>query len=131
MGSTAKLLANSVLPPHHLLLLTGLTHTQGKRRVTTCTIAHKTLLLRKHTSTHTSHSLPFPFHSPPLRLTLALGTTEKLPGCSCKVIKEALTAHWFRPPQSGVYWVTLEEGCGSGHQDRAVKMGSADTGTTS
>ena len=82
--------------------------------------------LQNHTQTH-KHSalLSFPLvHTlPSLRLTLALGTTEELPGCSCKVIKEALTAHWFRPPQSGLYWVTLEEGCGSGHQKRAVKVG--------
>ena len=81
---------------------------------------------QNHQQTHKySALLSFPLvHTlPSLRLTLALGTTEELPGCSCKVIKEALTAHWFRPPQSGLYWVTLEEGCGSGHQKRAVKVG--------
>ena len=97
-----------------------MTHTERAREsdYQQCTITHNTLSSR-HTQVHTP--------SPPLRLTLALGTTKELPGCSCKVIKEALTAHWFRPPQSGVYWITLEEGCGSGHQKRVVQVGLADT----
>ena len=72
---------------------------------------------------------PLPSH--PIRLTVALGTTMETPGYSCKEIKEALTAHWFRPPQSGLYWITLEEGCGSGLQKRVVQVGLADTGTGS
>ena len=115
MSNTARVLSSQLLTPHHLLHIMN-SHAQIEQewRVTMSTL-HK--------------NYPFPSHpSPPLRLTLALGTTEELPGCSCKVIKEALTAHWFRPPQSGVYWVTLEEGCGSGHQDRAVKVGPTDTG---
>ena len=77
------------------------------------------------------HTCTHPLLLSPLRLTLATGTSQELPGCSCKDTKEALTAHWFRPPQSGLYWITLEEGCGSGLQKRAVQVGLADTGTAS
>ena len=80
-----------------------------------------------HTGTH---NLPYPSSpsqplllSPSRRLSLALGITEDLPGCSCKEIKEALTVPRRPRPQSGLYWITLEEGCRSGLQKRAVKVG--------
>ena len=97
--------------------VTSLTYTNLKKTDITCRITHRHTYTPLFSPSLLSHILPS------FRLTLALGTTEELPGCSCKVIKEALTAHWFRPPQSGLYWVTLEEGCGSGHQKRAVKVG--------
>ena len=102
-----------------IIIIDSYTNTQemGERIFTQSHTTYPYRHKHTHTRTHTTDTLPS------LRLTLALGTTEELPGCSCKVIKEALTAHWFRPPQSGLYWVTLEEGCGSGHQKRAVKVG--------
>lgn len=80
-----------------------------------------------HTGTH---NLPTPSSpsqplllSPSCRLSLALGITEDLPGCSCKQIKEALTVPRRPSPQSGLYWIILEEGCRNELQKRAVKVG--------